>query len=71
MSTQYVMVYLDTDDNGDDLLDSVGNPIPAGWYRYSWPLTGKYGYDPDGPYESGDATANFNAYARALAADKS
>lgn len=46
---QYVVLYLDTDTNGDDLVDSVGNPITAGWYRYVWPLQGFEG-DPDGPF---------------------
>lgn len=31
-------VYLDVDVSGEDLLDSAGNPISAGWYVYSWPL---------------------------------
>lgn len=54
---QYVIIYLDTDANGDDLLDSAGNPIRAGWYRYAWPMQGR-GLDPDGPFntelEAGD-----------------
>jgi hypothetical protein len=48
---QYVILYLDTDANGNDLLDSVGNPIPAGWYRYTWPLQ-EHGGDPDGPFDT-------------------
>lgn len=48
---QYVLIYLNTDANGDDLLDSAGNPIAAGWYRYTWPLQGADG-DPDGPFAS-------------------
>ena len=48
---QYVLVYLDTDANGDDLTDSAGNPIQAGWYRYVWPLQGAVG-DPDGPFNT-------------------
>jgi len=46
---QWLLIYLDTDANGDDLLDSVGNPITAGWYRYQWPLDGT---DPDGPFDT-------------------
>lgn len=57
MPRQYIAIYLDTDLNGDDLADSAGNPIPAGWYRYTWPLQGQDG-DPDGPFttelEAGD-----------------
>ena len=49
---QQLIIYLDTDANGDDLLDSVGNPIAAGWYRYDWPLQGGAGLDPEGPFES-------------------
>ena len=45
---QSVVIYLDTDINGDDLADSVGNPIPAGWYRYDWPLQP----EPIGPFDS-------------------
>lgn len=48
---QAIVIYLDTDANGDDLRDSVGNSITAGWYRYEWPLQGAAG-DPDGPFES-------------------
>lgn len=48
----YIVLYLDTDCNGDDLLDSAGNPIPAGWYRYAWPLQGRDGSAPDGPFAS-------------------
>lgn len=48
---QTLVLYLDTDINGDDLLDSAGNPIAAGWYRYDWPLQGD-GRDPDGPFET-------------------
>lgn len=33
-----IAVYLDQDCNGNDLLDSAGNPITAGWYLYEWPL---------------------------------
>lgn len=43
-----VEVYLDTDCNGNDLLDNVGNPITAGWYLYSWPI----GEPSSGPYET-------------------
>lgn len=43
---QTVILYLDTDANGDDLVDSVGNPVAAGWYRYTWPLQP----EPDGPF---------------------
>jgi hypothetical protein len=46
---QTLVIYLDTDVNGDDLLDSGGNPIPAGWYRYTWPLSGA-GDDGEGPF---------------------
>ena len=57
---QTIAIYLDTDLNGDDLLDSAGNPIVAGWYRYTWPLQGD-GMDPDGPFatelEAGDGIA--------------
>jgi hypothetical protein len=45
---QQLIIYLDTDANGDDLLDSVGNPIAAGWYRYDWPLSP----EPIGPFET-------------------
>jgi hypothetical protein len=45
---QQLIIYLDTDANGDDLLDNAGNPIPAGWYRYDWPLSA----EPEGPFES-------------------
>lgn len=41
-----IVIYLDTDINGDDLLDSAGNPITAGWYRYEWPLQP----EPAGPF---------------------
>lgn len=44
-----IAVYLDQDCNGNDLLDSVGNPITAGWYLYTWPLGGE---PTDGPFES-------------------
>ncbi len=57
---QYIIIYLDTDSNGDDLVDSAGNPIAAGWYRYAWPLQG-VGGDPDGPFatelDAGDGIA--------------
>lgn len=46
---RYVLIYLDTDTNGDDLLDNVGNNITAGWYRYAWPMTDE---PLDGPYET-------------------
>jgi hypothetical protein len=42
-----IAVYLDTDCNGNDLLDNAGNPITAGWYLYEWPL----GEPTDGPFE--------------------
>lgn len=43
-----VTLYLDCDTLGNDLLDSVGNPISAGWYVYKWPITD----DPEaGPFE--------------------
>jgi hypothetical protein len=45
----YVTVYLDVDTDGDDLLDSAGNRIAAGWYRCAWPLNGA---DPEGPFIS-------------------
>ena len=48
---QSIIIYLDQDTNGDDLVDSAGNPIPAGFYRYDWPLQGD-GRDPDGPFET-------------------
>lgn len=44
-----IAVYLDTDTNGADLLDNVGNPIQAGWYVYDFPMTD----DPlSGPHET-------------------
>lgn len=49
MKNVEVTVYLDTDRNGDDLLDSAGNPITAGWYIFAFPL----GSEPlDGPFDS-------------------
>lgn len=47
---QYLILYLDTDANGEDLLDSAGNNVPAGWYRFQWPL--RENAQPDGPYET-------------------
>jgi hypothetical protein len=47
-----ITVYLDTDCNGNDLLDDVGNSIEAGWYVYNWPnswepIAGPYGKQHD------------------------
>lgn len=39
--TQRIVVYLDTDTRGNDLVDSVGSPISAGYYVYSFPLDGE------------------------------
>lgn len=48
-SPVYVIMYLDTDSNGDDLLDNAGNLIPAGFYHYLWPFID----EPDaGPFET-------------------
>jgi hypothetical protein len=44
-----IVVYLDQDCNSNDLLDSVGNNITAGWYLYTWPLGGE---PTDGPFEN-------------------
>lgn len=49
MPQLWVLVYLDTDTTGDDLLDNAGNPITAGWYRYKWPFTDEPVL---GPYET-------------------
>lgn len=35
----YVAVYLDVDTDGNDLLNSDGSNISAGWYLFKWPLT--------------------------------
>lgn len=44
-----IPVHLDTDCNGNDLLDSVGNPIEAGWYLVDWPNS----WEPvAGPFEN-------------------
>ena len=48
---QTIVLYLDTDINGDDLLDSNDNPITAGWYRYTWPLR-DFNDGPEGPFET-------------------
>jgi|HubBroStandDraft_1064217.scaffolds.fasta_scaffold17588_3 hypothetical protein len=47
---QYIKIYLDVDIEGDDLLDSIGNNITAGWYIYQWPFDAANG-DPQGPFE--------------------
>ena len=44
--------YLDTDKNGDDILDSAGNPISAGWYwQACFPGCLPDG-DPIGPFDT-------------------
>lgn len=44
-----IVVHLDTDTRGNDLLDSAGNPIAAGWYVYAFPFDAE---PLAGPYES-------------------
>ena len=57
---QQLIIYLDTDANGDDLLDSAGNPIAAGWYRYDWPIRNGDLDNPEpmGPFDSETAAAD-------------